>query len=274
MVGQTTVICAGFFTLLPPAVGWIRYISPIFWTFSGIIKTAYKYYDTYECVKGNSAVGYNQCFLEQNGGIDNYRQRGINVAAFGDDTSESIHVQIIMLIVLYSSMQLIVYIYHHLRIKRSLEGNTSSQFDGGYERGLEDLGRKSMFLSIAPVHQHFRTYGSDLSSTNYEHGGRFRDSTLSEASHVDSNGLETLPTCKPLTTVLRSNRNHRGTMMPRFKDDDDLEVPAPVDAKDDTMSNDSSTDDISEKKGGLSFREFGVPKPGPSKFKKKGVSFR
>lgn len=266
------MICAGFFTLLPPAVGWIRYISPIFWTFSGIIKTAYKYYDTYECVKGNSAVGYNQCFLEQNGGIDNYKTRGINVAAFGDDTSESIHVQIIMLIVLYSSMQLIVYIYHHLRIKRSLEGNTSSQFDGEYERGLEDLGRKSMFLSIAPVRQQLNRYGSDLSSTNYENGGRFRDSTLSAASYIDSNGLETLQ--KPLTTALRNNRNHRGTMMPRFKDDDDLDVPASIDAKDDTGSNDSLSDDIAEKKGELSFREFGEPKPDPSELKKKGVSFR
>jgi hypothetical protein len=270
------VICAGFFTLLPPAVGWIRYISPIFWTFSGIIKTAYKYYDTYECVKGNSAVGYNQCFLEQNGGIDNYKTRGINVAAFGDDTSESIHIQIIMLIVLFSSMQLIMYVYHHLRIKRSLEGNTSSQFDVEYERALEDLGRKSMFLSIAPVRQQLNRYGSDLSSTNYEHGGRFRDSTLSA---VDSNGLETLPAGQPnshdepLTTALRNGRNHRGTMMPRFKEDDDLEVPASVDAKDDTVSNDSSSDDIAEKKGELSFREFGVPKSDPSELKKKGVSF-
>ena len=155
-------------------------------------------------------------------------------------------------------MQLIMYIYHHLRIKHNLVDNTSSQYDDEYERGLEDLGRKSMFLSIAPVHQQLNRYGSDLSSTNYEDGGRFRDSTLSEAegfiqpintqTNVDSNSLEQLTSDqkihdKPLTTALRNN-NHRGTMMPRFKGDDIPEennfqhVPASVNANEDTMNND------------------------------------
>ena len=118
LFGQTTVITAGFFTLLPKAVGWIRYISPIFYTFSGIVKTAYKISDTYKCVKGNSAVGFNHCFLEQHPAIDHYKTRGINVAAFGDPTSESVHTEVIMLLVLFSAMQLIMYVYHRIQLSR------------------------------------------------------------------------------------------------------------------------------------------------------------
>ena len=40
VVSQTSLLAAGFYTTLPPGVRIIRMISPIYWTYSGIIKTA------------------------------------------------------------------------------------------------------------------------------------------------------------------------------------------------------------------------------------------
>ena len=132
---QTSVITAGFFTLLPSAVGWIRYISPIFYTFSGIVKTAYKASDTYKCVKGESAVGSNKCFLEQNIAIDNYKTRGINVAAFGDPTSDSIVVEVMMLLVLFFSMQLIIFAYHSLHLWKDKRSNDGEDYYDDTDKG-------------------------------------------------------------------------------------------------------------------------------------------
>ena len=90
LFAQTTVICAGF-TELPSFVGWIRYISPIFYAFKGIVKTAYSWDDTFSCPKGFSLVGVNECFLEMSPAIDAYKQRGINVATFGDPSSSRVY---------------------------------------------------------------------------------------------------------------------------------------------------------------------------------------
>ena len=167
LFGQTTVITAGFFTLLPNAVGWIRYISPIFYTFSGIVKTAYKSTDTYKCVKGNSAVGFNQCFLEQNPAIDHYKTRGINVAAFGDPTSKSVHTEAIMLLVLFSAMQLVMYVYHRIQLSKKLHNTLPSDDDDEeYIQSLVELRRNSLFLTIS-VPKHLQDSGiSDLEESN------------------------------------------------------------------------------------------------------------
>ena len=108
LFGQTSVICAGFFTELPKPVGWIRYISPIFYAFKAIVKSTYHWSDNYKCPKGVSVIGTNECFLEQSAAIDDYKQRGINVATFGYSNSSQIYLEVIVLLLLFISFQALI----------------------------------------------------------------------------------------------------------------------------------------------------------------------
>ena len=110
IISQTTLVAAGFYTHLPASVSWIRIISPVFWTYRGIIKTALRWTDTYSCVKGQSDVGSNQCYLEYNPGIDALKRRGINVATFNDERSDEVYVEAIMLCLLFLGLQFITFL--------------------------------------------------------------------------------------------------------------------------------------------------------------------
>ncbi len=115
LFAQTTVICAGFFTELPSFVGWIRYVSPIFYAFKGIIKTAFNWDNTYDCPKGqNSAVPPNACYLEMSPAIDDLKQRGINVATFGDPSSSRVYMEAVTMILLYVVCHLSMFFYFKL----------------------------------------------------------------------------------------------------------------------------------------------------------------
>ncbi len=127
LFAQTTVICAGFFTQLPVAVGWIRYISPIFYTFKGIVKLTYKWDDTYKCAKGQSAVGPNDCFLEESAAIDDYKQRGINVATFGDPSSSRVYSEIMFLILLFAICHSISTLYQVWALSRSNDDDNDDE---------------------------------------------------------------------------------------------------------------------------------------------------
>ena len=150
MTWHLQVICAGFFTELPALVAWIRHISPIYYTFKAIVKIAYKWDDTYKCVKGQSIVGPNECFLETNAAIDNYKQRGINVATFGDPSSNQVHSEIIMLFVVFVLFQVTIIVYHWLRpssLKKSTTEGPKDQetLDDRYIEKTRN-GRQSIFL--------------------------------------------------------------------------------------------------------------------------------
>ena len=137
LLAQTTVICAGFFTKLPVAVGWIRYISPIFYTFKGIVKLTYRWDDSYRCAKGQSAVGPNDCFLEESAAIDDYKQRGINVATFGDPSSSRVSKEMWSLILLFGAYQVLTALYQlwrlpkkHVKVEDEEEKTENGSFDG------------------------------------------------------------------------------------------------------------------------------------------------
>lgn len=108
VISQTTLVAAGFYTTLPPGISLIRYVSPVYWCFSGILKTAYNTDDTFKCLKGQSDVGANDCYIEYNFGIDLMKQRGINVATSNDPHSTSIAREVMMLLLLYFMMNIIV----------------------------------------------------------------------------------------------------------------------------------------------------------------------
>jgi hypothetical protein len=108
IISQTSLVAAGFYTTLPPMIEYIRYVSPVFWTFKGILKASYHWSDTYKCTKGQTDVGVNQCFLEFNPGIDTLKTRGIEVATFNDVSSDKTYVEFLVLILLFSGMQLFI----------------------------------------------------------------------------------------------------------------------------------------------------------------------
>lgn len=115
IVSQTSLVAAGFYTTLPSYLSWIRYMSPVFWTFSGIVKTAYHWSDTYGCRWGSTLAGVNRCFLENSPVIDNMKERGINVATYGDEQSDKIWLQVLVLLLLFLSMQTFIFLYVTLR---------------------------------------------------------------------------------------------------------------------------------------------------------------
>jgi len=155
LFAQTTVICAGFFTQLPPFVGWIRYISPIFYAFKGIVKTAYSWDDTYICPKGHSIVGANQCYLETSPIIDIYKERGINVATFGDPTSSRVYPEGMIMLIIIIFCQLLMLLFFKVVLIRNKRAD-------------------SEILSDTESHSHFYEEESDMSgnSANPNHQSR------------------------------------------------------------------------------------------------------
>jgi len=106
---QTSLVAAGFYTQLPPALDWIRYISPFYWSYRGILKSALKWNDTVECFKGTSEVGANQCYLEYHVAIDQYKERGLNVAMYNDPSS-TVYLEFICLISLLIFMNSLIFL--------------------------------------------------------------------------------------------------------------------------------------------------------------------
>lgn len=60
LVSQTSLLAAGFYTTLPPVINLLRYISPVTYTYTGILKSTFRSIDTYKCRSGGqSDVGVN-----------------------------------------------------------------------------------------------------------------------------------------------------------------------------------------------------------------------
>lgn len=66
-------------------------------------------------------MGVNECFLEMNPAIDDYKQRGINVTTFGDPSSSSVHLEIIMMLILYSVCQILMFCHFKLVLLRGVK---------------------------------------------------------------------------------------------------------------------------------------------------------
>jgi hypothetical protein len=109
LFAQTSLICAGFYTTLPHFLHVVRFLSPVYHTFSGLLKSSYKWNDTFECLIGDSDVGANKCFLERSGSIEDLKSRGINVATFGDADSRSIFWEMVFLIFYYVAAQFLIF---------------------------------------------------------------------------------------------------------------------------------------------------------------------
>ena len=73
---------------------------------------------SFKCLKGQSDVGANDCYIEYNSGIDLrvMKQRGINVATSNDPHSTSIVREVLMLLLLYFMMNIIVLLVLFYRV--------------------------------------------------------------------------------------------------------------------------------------------------------------
>ena len=99
------MVAAGFYTEVPAFLAWLRYLSPVFWTYRGIVKSAFEWSDTFRCRWGSTLAGVNSCFIEFHTAINNLKDRGINVATFGDDQSTKIWLECLVLVLFYCVMQ-------------------------------------------------------------------------------------------------------------------------------------------------------------------------
>ena len=147
LLSQTSLVAAGFYTTLPVYLSWIRYISPVFWTFSGIVKSAYTWSDTYKCIKGSNLAGNNRCFIEYSPVIDDMKERGINAAVYGDDQSDRIWLQVCMLIVLLLLLQTTIYITVRLRCSRKRRAKEAEEQEEGCGNSKDSSASSNSTLS-------------------------------------------------------------------------------------------------------------------------------
>ena len=106
---QVSILMSGVFTELPSRLTWIRIFSPFYWTVKGLLKSVYHWSDTYECINASSSEGEaNQCFIEYDQLIEQYNQRGLNVATYNDPSSDSVLTEAIVLVTLTISLQLLM----------------------------------------------------------------------------------------------------------------------------------------------------------------------
>lgn len=129
VVSQTSLLAAGFYTTLPSALKLVRDISPVYWTYRGILKTSFRSSDTYTCSRGGqSDVGVNQCFIEQNSGVDILKSRGIKFATSNEPDSESIWKEVLVLLALYIVLNLAVLAVLLIKSFLQKEGHKGSKF--------------------------------------------------------------------------------------------------------------------------------------------------
>ena len=111
IISQGSIIGAGIFTTLPPSLEWVRYFSPYYWTIQGLLKSVYRWTDTYDCVSGSgSDVGANQCFIEYDPLIDNFKGRGVHVASYNDASSDSVITEAVALVALSCFLHVLMFL--------------------------------------------------------------------------------------------------------------------------------------------------------------------
>lgn len=111
VISQGSILAAGVFTQLPPSLEWVRNFSPFFWTMQGLLKSVYRWTDTYDCAMSSSSdVGANQCFIEYDAMIEQYKRQGIHVATYNDASSENVTRESLVLVVLSVVIQLVLFV--------------------------------------------------------------------------------------------------------------------------------------------------------------------
>jgi hypothetical protein len=202
LVSQTSLLAAGFYTTLPPVINLLRYISPVTYTYTGILKTAFRTTDTFKCMRGGqSDIGANQCYIEQSMGIDILKRRGINVATFNDPSTSSVLSEVLVLCCLYIVLNIAVLAILTLSIRHRKEGDTDMMNDEDKEFA-HSLNMKSMRIS---------TMGQGPSSIRTSSLAHSVSLGLQKANHLDmSFVLDAMRTSEGYNSSQRTNgRNEK-----------------------------------------------------------------
>lgn len=96
------------------------------------VPQSYTRSDTFHCRWGSTLAGVNSCFIEMHPSINNLKNRGINVATFGDDQSSQIGLEVTVLLVCYFCMQsfiVIVYLFRQRLERKHCDISSTSSSD-------------------------------------------------------------------------------------------------------------------------------------------------
>ena len=137
VISQASILCAGFYTTLPEGLSWARWLSPFFYTFGSVLKTVYRWSDTYECMRGRSSVGPNQCFLGTSSLFDTYRKRGIVVSVFGRSTSSNErYLYFVPLLCYFLVLQVVIYLCLWLRTRKGDAESVNQRLESSEEESV------------------------------------------------------------------------------------------------------------------------------------------
>ena len=99
----------------------------------GLLKSVYRRSDTYECVNGSSSdIGANDCFIESDSLIQQYKRRGLDVVGTHND-ADSIRTESIALIALSLGLLMIIFcrcFFAFYKVKWEELSGRSSVFSG------------------------------------------------------------------------------------------------------------------------------------------------
>jgi hypothetical protein len=110
MLTQVTLLAAGVFNELPPSLEWARKASPFYWTVQGLLKSVFKWTDNTDCVVGSSSdLPMNQCFIEFDPTIHQYRRKGISAVMYNDPSSENVLIESLILVAMSVAIQTILF---------------------------------------------------------------------------------------------------------------------------------------------------------------------
>ena len=77
----------------------------------GLLKSVYRWTDTFDCAMSSSSdVGANQCFIEYDAMIEQYKRQGIHVGTYNDASSENVTRESLVLVVLSVVIQLVLFV--------------------------------------------------------------------------------------------------------------------------------------------------------------------
>ena len=150
LFSQLSLVCAGFFVVLHPYIEWVRFVTPMYYTFGGMVKAAYIDSDNYVCVGGNSAIGANRCFVELAGSLNSLKKRGINVATTFDDTSNVVWPNILALVAFLLTLQLMIFLSVMFRVYTRPDTAAKDQVSQCYRLPTESV-QSSDVVEIIPV---------------------------------------------------------------------------------------------------------------------------
>ena len=143
------------------------------------MKSCFKWNDTLECFKGSSEVGANQCYLEYHVAIDQYKERGINVATYNDSSSNTVYLEYICLVLLLVFMNFLIYMKSWL-VNRGLNRHSNS----GMEPRRRRLSRRDSITNV--ILSRFDNEENEVQGNSFMRSLRRLSSRISLSSSITS----------------------------------------------------------------------------------------